>query len=218
MYTEDNLWPLSALQHLVFCERQCALIHLEQAWAENRYTAEGRLLHERADEPGGESRGDLSIVRALALRSLRLGLSGRADVVEFYRQPEGVLGAVLAGKAGFWRPFPVEYKRGKPKQHRADEVQLCAQALCLEEMLSVDIEEGALYYGKRRRRHPIVFDPVLRRLTEKTARRLHEMLATGRTPPAVREPKCDACSLFDICLPEAPAMSARAYLDDLLVS
>ena len=218
MFTEDELRPLSALQHLVFCERQCALIHLEQVWAENRYTAEGRLLHERADELGGESRGDLRIARALHLQSLRLGLSGRADVVEFHRLPAGAEGATLPGRPGRWRPFPVEYKRGKPKQHRADEVQLCAQALCLEEMLAVEVPEGALFYGKRRRRHPVAFDAALRGLTEATARRLHEMLAAGVTPPAVREPKCDKCSLFDLCLPEAPQGSARAYLDELLTS
>ncbi len=218
MFTEDDLRPLSALQHLVFCERQCALIHLEQVWAENRYTAEGKLLHERADALGGDSRGDLRIARAVALRSLRLGLSGRADVVEFHRLPAGAEGVAVPGKAGRWRPLPVEYKRGKPKQHRADEVQLCSQALCLEEMLSVEVTGGALYYGRRRRRHAVVFDPVLRELTESAARRLHELLAASVTPAAVREAKCDKCSLLDLCLPAAPAASARSYLDRLLAS
>lgn len=215
VFEEDDLRPLSALQHLVFCERQCALIHLEQQWAENRFTAEGKLLHERADETGTESRGDLRIARALPVRSLRLGLNGRADVVEFHRLADGEDGARLPGADGAWQPFPVEYKRGKPKRHRADEVQLCAQALCLEETLGVPIPAGALYYGRNRRRRPVSFDAELRCLTEETARRLHEMLASGRTPKAVREPKCDDCSLFEICLPAAPESSARAYVDRL---
>ncbi len=218
MFTEDDLRPLSALQHLVYCERQCALIHLEQAWVENRYTAEGRLLHERADEPVAENRGDRRIARALALRSFRLGLSGRADVVEFHRLPAGGEGVRLPGAAGHWRPYPVEYKRGRPKRHRADEVQLCAQALSLEEMLEVEVREGALYYGRRRRRHPVTFDGVLRALTEEMAGRLHQLLAAGCTPPGVRSRKCDDCSLLEVCLPAAPRASARAYLEGLFAA
>ncbi len=214
MFSESDLRPLSALQHLVFCERQCALIHLEQVWVENRFTAEGRLLHERADTVGGESRGDLRIARGLALCCLRLGLSGRADVVEFHRAEGG--GVELPGASGRWRPFPVEYKRGKPKAGRCDEVQLCAQALCLEEMLEVEVPAGALFYGKRRRRTEVRFNTELRRFTETAAERLHELLGCGRTPVAVREKKCDSCSLLGVCLPAAPAKSARAYLDDLL--
>jgi CRISPR-associated exonuclease Cas4 len=219
VFHEDDLRPLSALQHLVFCERQCALIHLEQVWVENRLTAEGRLLHERADEPGSGRRGDLRTARSLALRSLRLGLVGRADVVEFHRGAGDLedSGSIrLPGVSGRWRPVPVEYKRGKPKAHRADEVQLCAQALCLEEMLTVAIPEGALFYGKKRRRQRVTLDAELRALTEDTARRLHELLAGGRTPAAVRAPKCRRCSLLEVCLPSAPSASARAYLDALL--
>ncbi|HYU34929.1 MAG TPA: CRISPR-associated protein Cas4 [Thermoanaerobaculia bacterium] len=199
---EDDLLPLSALQHLLFCERQCALIHIEQIWAENPLTVEGKHLHEQADSGFQESRGDLRIARALPLRSLRLGLSGRSDVVEFHRVGEGV-----------WRPFPIEYKRGKPKSHRADEVQLCAQALCLEEMLDVAVPAGALFYGQTRHRLEVTFDTELRRLTEDAAARLHRLIAGGVTPTAVREPKCDQCSLLDICMPAAPAVSARQYLD-----
>ncbi len=175
--SEDDLLPISALQHLVFCERQWGLIHLEQIWAENRLTLEGKHLHERVDESETESRGGVRTARALALRSLRLGLSGRADVVEFLRMEadegpvdgadDGVSGAVaLPGVAGLWRPFPVEYKRGKPKPDRCDEVQLCAQALCLEEMLDTEIPRGALFYGQPRRRQEVAFDPELRALTE----------------------------------------------------
>ena len=151
---EDALIPLSALQHYLFCPRQCALIHVEQIWAENAATAEGRLLHERADAGGGETRPGVRIARGLALRSFALGVSGKADVVEFHDARRGERG----------RPFPVEYKRGKPKSHRADEVQLCAQAICLEEMFDTSIAAGALFYGVTRRRFAVVFDEDLRAL------------------------------------------------------
>lgn len=199
---EDDLLPLSALQHLLFCERQCALIHLEQIWVDNRLTVEGTHLHEQADSGLQESRGDLRITRALPLRSLRLGLSGRSDVVEFHRIEEGS-----------WRPFPIEYKRGRPKSHRADEVQLCAQALCLEEMLEVPVPAGALFYGQTRHRLDVPFDAELRRVTEEAAARLHRLVASGITPKAAREPKCDQCSLLEVCMPAAPAASARLYVD-----
>jgi CRISPR-associated exonuclease Cas4 len=207
VYSEDDLLPLSALQHLVFCERQCALIHLEQVWEDNPLTVQGTQLHEKVDAGLGESRGDLRIARGLPLRSFRLGLAGRADAVELHREPAGV-----------WRPFPVEYKRGRPKSHRADEIQLCAQALCLEEMLATPVPAGALFYGEPRRRQDVPFDPELRRLTDEAAARLHLLLASGVTPPPVREPKCDRCSLIGVCLPDAPRAAARAYLDALLGS
>ena len=211
-FTEDDLLPLSALQHLVFCERQCALIHIEQVWIENRFTAEGRLLHEKADHGPSETRGDLRIVRALPLGSLKLGLSGRADVVEFHRV-EAPGGGEIPQLDGRFQPVPIEYKRGKPKTHRADEVQLCAQALCLEEMYGVAIPSGALFYGKRQRRQNVAFDKSLRHLTTDAAERLHNLFHAGKTPLGVRERKCDRCSLFEICLPSAPSRSARAYLD-----
>lgn len=217
-FHEDDLLPLSALQHLLFCERQAALIHVEQAWAENSLTMEGKNLHERVDSGTGESRGDVRIARALALRSLRLGLSGKADTVEMHRLPEGTAGAPLPDVPGVWLPFPVEYKRGKPKSHRADEVQLCAQALCLEEMLDLTIPAGALFYGQTRRRLVVTFDPELRRITEEAAARLHRLFSSGITPAPVREPKCDQCSLLEICMPSAPSHSAQRYLEQALRS
>lgn len=183
-YTEDELLPLSALQHFVFCERQCALIHVEQAWEENRLTAEGRLLHERVHEQEGESRAGVRIERGLPLRSLKLGLVGVADVVEFHPSP-----------------FPVEYKRGKPKPDHSDEVQLCAQAMCLEEMLGVNVPNGALFYGKTRHRHDVAFEKPLRDETEETARKVHQLIASGETPGPVFAKKCGQCSLFELCLP-----------------
>lgn len=209
MFAEADLLPLSALQHLIFCERQCALIHVEGAWQDNALTASGSSAHERVDEAPGESRRDLRIARGLALRSLRLGLAGRADVVEFHRSEDGV---AVEGRRGRWRAFPVEYKRGRPKSHRADEVQLCAQALCLEEMLGGEVREGALFYGKPRRRALVVFDEELRGLVERSAVRLHELVAGGITPPAIYEKKCDSCSLFEICRPKSLSKSAASYL------
>ena len=200
-HAEDALLPRSALQHLLFCERQCALIHVERLWAENRLTVEGRHLHERADSGRSESRPGVRIARALPIRSLRLGLVGRADVVEFHD----------AGLGGARRVVPVEYKRGRPKSDDSDRVQLCAQALCLEEMLGVAIPAGALYYGQTRHRHDVAFDGTLRALVERSAARLHALVAGGVTPQAVRAPKCDGCSLLSLCLPAPPRpRSARA--------
>jgi len=190
-WTEDDLIPLSALQHLVFCRRQCALIHVEQIWDENLFTAEGRIMHERVHEADRESRGDVRIERGVPLRSLRLGLIGKADVVEFHRVGEDK-----------WRPFPVEYKRGKPKVDESDKVQLCAQAMCLEEMLNVEIDKGAVFYGKTRRRLDVSLDQGLREETEKAARDAHELLALGRTPEAAYTKKCKSCSLINYCLPK----------------
>jgi CRISPR-associated exonuclease Cas4 len=202
MYAEDDLLPLSGLQHLVFCERQWGLIHIEQQWEENRLTAEGRVLHERVHSVGTEARTDVVTARGLHLRSLRLGLSGQADVVELHRAEAGEAGAVrLAEREGWWRPFPVEYKRGRPKADGCDEIQLCAQALCLEEMLGTAIENGALFYGASRRRKEVRLGAVLRERTEELARRMHELYATRVTPRAIFGGKCERCSLYDRCLP-----------------
>ncbi len=151
MHSEDDLLMLSALQHLLFCPRQCALIHVEQQWTENRLTAEGRILHERVHTAAKESRRTIKIEFDVPIRSLQLGLIGRADIVEFRLQNNG-----------YWQPFPVEYKRGRPKKDDSDRVQLCAQGMCLEEMLDVEVPCGALFYGKKNRRVEVLFDHVLR--------------------------------------------------------
>ena len=190
-YSEDDFIMVSALQHFMFCRRQCALIHIEQIWAENRLTAEGRIMHDKVHEEGSESRGSVRIERALPLRSLRLGLTGVADVVEFHRQTGGI-----------WLPFPVEYKRGKPKPDDCDMVQLCAQAMCLEEMLVAAIPAGAIFYGKTRRRLDVALDERLRSETEAIAAQVHALIESGITPAPVYEKKCDSCSLFEICLPK----------------
>lgn len=186
----EKILPLSGLQHLAFCPRQWALIHLEQAWAENRLTAEGRLLHEKADLPGQSRRNDLRTVRGLPIASHRLALTGRADVVEF--RP--------------W-PFPVEYKRGRRKPDDCDLVQLCAQALCLEEMLGQPVPRGAIFYGEPRRRLEVEFAPQLRARTESLVKEMHRLYLSRETPPASPGKHCQNCSLLNICLPHATAES-----------
>ncbi len=188
-YSEEDLLPLSALQHLLFCERQCALIHVEQVWSENLFTAEGRLMHDKVDTAKHESRGNVRIEYGVPVRSLRLGLIGKADVVEFHREGD------------VWLPFPVEYKRGKPKSDNSDKVQLCAQALCLEEMMNVAIERGALFYGRIRRREDAVFDRALRAETERAAERVHHLIGSGITPRPDYSKKCRSCSLVRVCMP-----------------
>ncbi|MBA2673045.1 CRISPR-associated protein Cas4 [Ramlibacter sp.] len=187
---EEDLVPISALQHYLYCPRQCALIHLEQQWAENANTAQGRVLHERTDKPRAERRRGVRTVTALPLYHPELGLTGIADAVEFYAAEAGEL------------PFPVEYKRGRPKSHQADEVQLCAQALCLETMLARTVPAGALFYGETRRRVEVAFSPQLRELTTRTAAAVRAMLRSGTTPLADYAAKrCDGCSLLDLCQP-----------------
>jgi CRISPR-associated exonuclease Cas4 len=215
VYSEDELLLLSGLQHLVFCPRQWALIHIEQQWQENRYTAEGRILHERADSGGHEKRGDTLTVRSLRLQSLRLGLSGIADVVEFHRVNSE--GCPLPHHSGLWHPYPVEYKRGRNKRDDCDEVQLCAQALCLEEMLQVTISEGWLYYGQTHRRVKVTFDAALRQRVEALSAQVHQLWQLQQTPAPVADARCNNCSLSDRCLPDGIGRrSARHYLQQIL--
>lgn len=182
---EDALVPVSALQHFLFCPRQCALIHVERIWVEDVATAEGRLMHERVDGGRPDRRTGVRTVRGLVLRSFAHGLAGKADAVEFH------------GKT----PYPVEYKRGRPKAHRADEVQLCAQGLCLEEMFGVPVPEGALFYGQTRKRKTVPFDAELRALTARVASECRAMIVAGRTPPPHETPACRHCSLARECYP-----------------
>ena len=206
---DDDLIPISALQHYLYCPRQCALIHIERLWAESRHTAEGRLLHERADRPHSEKRKGVRTVTAMPLLHPDLRITGVADVVEFHRDASGE------------RALPVEYKRGRPKAHRADEVQLCAQALCLEAMLDKPVAQGALFYGQTRRRKDVPIDDTLRALTRTVIDETRAMIDSGRTPSAVYDAKrCDACSLIDLCQPRWLAHSAgvadwlRQHLED----
>jgi len=216
--SEDDLLPVSALADLVFCPRRAALHHLEGMWEENLYTIEGYFLHEKAHAPPPtESRGEIRVAWGLPLRSFRLGLSGKADVVEFHLTKE--TGVELPGLAGCWQPFPVEYKRGRLRREEGYLVQLCAQALCLEEMLKVEVPAGAIFYGQPKRRLEVVFDQKLRRQTEAAASQLHELFRSRQTPLAKYEKKCDSCSLIDLCLPKAGEASGRVrqYLSSAFI-
>lgn len=226
MFTEEELLPLSALQHLLFCERRAALVHLERIWEENIFTVDGSHLHKKVTEGGSlEARGDLRIGRGLYLRSLRLGLMGKADVVEFHRvkrdsfelgcdSTEAKSVGLTRGSSDRWVPFPVEYKRGRLRREEGYEIQLCAQAICLEEMLGVEVPAGAIFYGKQRRRLEVLFDAKLRNETEAAALRLHELVRSGKTPTCQFEKKCQKCSLLNLCMPKATGShrSVRSYL------
>ena len=214
---ERGILMLSGLQHFAYCRRQWALIHVEQQWQENLHTAEGQVFHRRAhDEQQTEVRGDTIIVRGMRVQSERLGSSGICDVVEFTRSPDGI---ALAGREGRYQVHPVEYKKGAPKEHQADELQLCAQAMCLEEMLLCRIDEGSLFYGEPRRRTRVTFSPELRAQAEQMLGEMHQLDERGYTPRVKRHKGCSACSLREICLPgmdRVPAASAylRAHVQE----
>ena len=214
-YLESDLIPISALQHLLFCERQCALIHIERQWADNRLTTEGNHLHKKAHDGPDETRDGVRTTRGLRVHSFELGLVGQCDVV-LWQPPDGWQRSsdwpdwnralpwtfgIKAANFGGWTITPVEYKRGREKKNDCDRVQLAAQAMCLEEMLSVSIARGELFYGQKRRRVAVEFDIRLRGTVRSAAARLHDLVDSGITPPAVRLPKCDSCSLIYLCLP-----------------
>ncbi|NJA05005.1 CRISPR-associated protein Cas4 [Methylococcaceae bacterium WWC4] len=201
MQTLESIY-LSRLQHYLYCPRQFGLIELEDVWSENQFTAEGKVLHQRVDQADKQTRGAIRMVRALRLSHARLGVEGVADVVEYHRQADGSE-----------QPFPIEYKRGKPKQHRADEVQLCAQALCLEDMEGRDVPNGALFYGEVRRRHPVDFDAALRELTLQTIQACRDIIQSKVTPKAVYQAgKCRHCSLIELCHPRDFTRPASTWL------
>ena len=222
MFAEDDLLPLSGLQHFAFCERRWALIHIEQIWEENRFTAEGRVLHERAHSGDVESRPGVLIRRTLPLRSLRLGLSGQADIVEFQPLPRTIRSGIeISGRQGYWQAFPIEYKRSRDKAgSTAYRVQLCAQAICLEEMFSHPVPEGAVYDGTTRRRQVVPFTPELREVVEKLAERMRRFWTDGFTPLPVFTKACRSCSLYEVCHPEklAGAGPVELYLKKFLRS
>jgi CRISPR-associated exonuclease Cas4 len=215
MYTEEELLPISGLQHLAFCERRWALIHLERQWEENLFTAEGKLLHEKAHSSEIESRPDVLVRRTLPLRSFRLGISGQADIVEFLPCEATEPGVSMPHRKGLWKPYPVEYKRTRDKHGSvAYRIQLCAQALCLEEMLNVPIPAGAVLDSKAKRREVVIFDGPLRQEVEHFAARMHQILQSQKTPLAVYAKKCEGCSMKPVCLPSVvESASASRYLN-----
>jgi CRISPR-associated exonuclease Cas4 len=198
MHAEEDCISIGELQHYVFCPRQWALITLEGQWADNRLSAEGSAMHERADATAVEVRDGVRIARALRLCSRGYGLVGRADVVEFHPSDEGI---ALEGAKGRWEVHPVEYKRGRPKRDNCDKVQLCAQAICLEEMLGCTVRAGSLFYGTSRRRLEVPIDDGLRAEAIGLIGRVREARSLGRTPHAEYSKKCDSCSLLERCMP-----------------
>lgn len=195
-YPDDDLLALSGIQHFAFCPRQWALIHIEKLWAENVLTVEGRFLHEKADDPySDEIRKGVRTVRALPIVSRELGLQGVIDVME-----------ISDAGAGQERKLTIiEYKRGRPKPDERDEVQICAQAMCVEEMLGVTMQCGFLFYGQTRRRVEVEYSPELRKKVKEYAAQMHEIFKTGKTPLAVTAKKCRSCSMADLCVPDLAA-------------
>ena len=210
-YNEEDFLQLSGLQHFAFCRRQWALIHIERQWAENLRTVDGRILHEKAHDPAArEKRGDLIVTRDMRIHSADLGISGSCDVVEFQKSGEGI---PLPGQEGLWQPFPVEYKRGSPKITEMDKLQLCAQAMCLEEMLCCDIPQGAVFYGEIRRREVVDLDEELRNRVRELLWQMHDFYRRGHTPKAKPAKGCNACSMKELCLPRlVKKTSAADYL------
>lgn len=198
-YSPDELLPLSGIQHFLFCRRQWALIQIERQWKDNALTAEGRIIHNRVDDPFfTETRNGVITTCSVPVASYRLGLSGICDVVEFWTSPDGVK---LPNRQELYLPVPVEYKRGKPKRDPVDEAQLCAQAMSLEEMLSADIPRGYLFYGQTRHREEVELTPQLRALVQDVSAEMHNYFKRGYTPRVKTSKACRSCSLADICLP-----------------
>lgn len=200
IYKQEDFLQLSGLQHFSFCRRQWALIHIENQWADNYRTVDGNILHEKAhDMELRESRGVRIITRTVSVYSASLGMSGQCDVLEYHRSTCGI---PLCGHDGLWQPYPVEYKRGEPKENQADALQLCGQAMCLEEMLCCEIPEGALYYGQTHHRLRVVFTQELREKVKSLLEEMHALYARGYTPKVKMSKSCNACSLKELCLPK----------------
>ena len=211
VYNEDDFLMLSGLQHFAFCRRQWALIHIEQQWADNFRTVDGSLMHKNAhDKNAFESRGDRLITRGMAVFSATLGISGECDVLEFIRSEQGIS---IASKEGAWIPYPIEYKRGAFNSETGDLLQLCGQAMCLEEMLCCSILEGALYYGETKRRTKVEFTSELRETVRVSLTEMHELYRRGYTPKVKQKKSCRACSLAALCIPKlSKTGTARDYL------
>lgn len=211
MYQEEDYLMISGLEHFAFCRRQWALIHIEQQWAENSRTVDGAILHEKAHNPDlREKRGELMITRGIRVFSAELGISGECDVLEFHKSDNGIS---LQGYEGLWRPYPVEYKRGTPATGEGNALQLCAQAMCLEEMLCCEIKDGALFYGEIRRRDNVQFTEELRQRVKDYLKEMHDYYKREYTPKVKTGKSCNACSLKEICVPKlSKAKSVKAYL------
>ena len=215
-YKEEEFLMLSGIQHFIFCRRQWALIHIEQQWADNVRTIDGELFHKNAHNDGlTEKRGNLIITRGLRIKSASLGIAGVCDVVEFHKSEDGIR---LFSYDDLWQPYPVEYKKGQPKADHADEAQLCAQAMCLEEMLACSISNGSLFYGETRRRTEVIFTESLRNEVKSMLREMHELWSRGYTPKVKPRKGCSACTLKEMCLPKLNRVgSVSDYIEKNLV-
>lgn len=212
MYAEDDMLMLSGIQHFVYCPRQWALIHIEQVWADNRYTAEGQILHKQVDDPFyRQKNGKYVSLRSVSISSKALGLYGFTDVVELHPSEKADNCICHPSYHGYWKPFPVEYKRGHTKPDERDEVQLAAQVICLEEMYDIRINYAYLFYWEVRRREEIAINENLRQMTKQYADEMHHIFRMGGVPKAEKSRKCHNCSLFDICLPETKVKSSVKY-------
>lgn len=215
IYSEEEFLQLSGIQHFKFCRRQWALIHIERQWAENYRTIDGALMHKNAhDTQFQESRGERFITRGVSVFSPTLGVSGQCDVLEYHRANTGI---PIKGRDGLWQPYPVEYKRGSPRVDTGDTLQLCGQAMCLEEMLCCDIPQGALYYGEIRRRVVVPFTDELRQEVREMLTQMHDLFLRGYTPKVKPSKSCNACSMKELCLPRLMKnRSVASYLKDAM--
>lgn len=211
---EEDYRQLSELQHFMFCRRQWALIHIEQQWKENLLTTQGELMHERVhDETLTELRGNKLIVRGMRVKSDAIAATGICDIVEFTRDDNGI---ILHGRGGKWSPRPVEYKHGKEKKDHSDEMQLCGQAICLEEMLCCHILSGDLFYGETHRRVQVEFTDELRKMVITAFTEMNDLFQKGYTPKVRKNKACDSCSLKDICIPETESKSVMSYINEAM--
>jgi len=213
-YTEDDMLMLSGIQHFAFCPRQWALIHINQQWDDNRLTAEGELLHQHVDDPFyRQKNGSIICLRSVSIASRQLGLYGVSDIIELHPSSTPDNAITHPTYPGYWTPFPIEYKHGKPKNDSTDIVQLAAQALCLEEQYNIRIAEGAIFYGETCRRELVTFDDELRNEVTTLSNSMHQIFESGVIPQATKQPKCRSCSLRDICMPETSySKAASNYL------
>ena len=218
MYSDDDMLMLSGIQHFRFCPRQWALIHIEQQWDDNRLTMEGILMHKHVDDPFYRQKcGEYIALRAVNVASHKLGLYGVTDVVELHLSDDAANSIKHPKYPGLWQPYPVEYKHGKPKRNEIDEVQLAAQAMCLEEQYGISIPYGAFFYGEIRHRVEVEISNELRQIVTYCSSEMHRIFRTGQSPPATRGKHCNHCSLKDICLPQiSDCTKVSYYLDKYL--
>lgn len=214
MYSDDDMLMLSGIQHFRFCPRQWALIHIEQRWDDNRLTIEGELLHKHVDDPFYRQKcGDYISLRSVSIASHELGLHGITDVVELHPTDNEQNGISHPSYPGTWQPYPVEYKHGKPKRNEIDEVQLAAQAMCLEEQYGIEIPKGAIFYHEIRHRVEVEISDYLRNIVRDCATQMHEIYASGRLPQIRKGKHCKKCSLYNLCMPEsADCVKVSHYL------